>query len=108
MTILDLYGQRMKLCHWLSSIEFEAENHYQKNPTMSLHIFTKVYYAGNICCDTQILKKHWKNKCLVLFCLHLSSIEDGTNHRELCKYELIKQKLYISDMRMENVLEITM
>ena len=42
MTILDLYGRRMELCHWDTHIEFDCENHHHKFPTVSLHAFNKV------------------------------------------------------------------
>ena len=98
MTILDLYGQHIKLCHWLSPYEFETENYCHKFLTMSLHALTKVHYIGNICGGTQLIRKHKKNKYIVMFSPHLSSNKDGKNYGEFCKYELIKYKPYVGDI----------
>ena len=98
MTIQDLYGRRMEVVHWSSKIHFDGENHYHKFSTMSLHAFTKVYYAGNICGGKQLITIHQKNKYIVMFSPHLLSNEDGENYGEFCKYELIKHKPYVGEM----------
>ncbi len=80
MTILDLYGRRMEKCHWLTEYTFDLENHKHNFLTMSRYAFTKEFYAGNVCGGTQLIKKHTKNKYIVMFSPYLSSEEEGKNY----------------------------
>ena len=98
MTILDLYGRRMEKCHWLNDYEFDLANHNHNFLTMSLYSFTKEFYAGNVCGGTQWIKKHTKNKYIVMFSPYLSSEEEGENFGEFCKYELIKYRPYVGEI----------
>ena len=67
----------MEKCHWLSDYEFDLANHNHNFLTMSLYVFTKEFYAGNVCGGTQLIKKHTKNKYIVMFSPYLSSEEEG-------------------------------
>ena len=70
----------MKLYHWSSVLEFETKNHHHKFLTMSLHTFSKVFYVGNRSEATQLIKKHRKNKYIVMFSPNTSSKEDGDKY----------------------------
>ena len=70
----------MKLCHWAFRLEFETDNHHHKFCTMSLHAFSKRFYPGNKYGVTQLIKKHWKNKYMVMFSPNVLLKEDGKNY----------------------------
>ena len=90
LNILDIFVYGMKLCHWASSLKFETKNNYHNFLTMSLYTFFQIFYTGKIYGGTQLIKKHQKNKYIVMFSPEISSKEDGENYGQFCKYELIE------------------
>ena len=91
-------GIKIKKYHWENDYVFDLANHNHNLRTMSLYSFTKEFYAGNVCGGTQLIKKHTKNKYIVMFSPYLSSEEEGENFGEFCKYELIKYRPYVGEI----------